>query len=115
MISEVLTGSLTLVSDIKGVLEGLEGHVTSVDVDGAFRQVEGILSQVLTKVQETANFAHTGLDLTKLNPTLALLSVKLETVTSIVQGLVDDGAAGPIVDQVRGELSTVTGLLAGLQ
>ena len=76
--------------------------------------VEGLVDALLAKVQNIADDADLGLDLSALQPTLNTLSDKVGGLVGEVQSLLDVGVVSALTGEITGVLADVLMLVDSL-
>ena len=105
---------LSLVNTTESTLSNLVEHLEDADVAGVLGDVEGLVNELLAKVQETVQAAGVNLDLAQLNTTFATVSNEVGSAIEDVQALIDVGVAGDVIDEIKSVLAEILNLVSSL-
>ena len=111
-----------LLTDVLNEVDGLEKTLTDLlaDLEAAnaaavLETVEAEVTDLLNKVQDIAKEAGVDLDLSELNPTLAIVSNEIDAVVKLVDQLIEEGELADEVDQIKKVLAEVVAIVEGIK
>ena len=102
------------VDGLKSTISSLLEHVEGADVEGILTDVEGLVGELLAKVQDIVEDAGLGLDLSACQPALDTLSNEVGTLVKQVQGLLDVGIVSDLIDEITSVLQDILTLVDNL-